>query len=248
MNHIRIIVLMVLNRVWNIESPSRGLNSPISPITALSRAMNGLNKANAHITPKRLKMVCVSAVRFAFMFPIAAAMLAVMVVPMFSPKTIAAPISNGIQPSLSIMSVIAIVALEDWSTRVRIVPKRTKIRMLPKPQLVQLAMNDRTSGVLLRSGTEDFIKDSPRKSREKPMMNSPMLWYLSFLNCIRTKPSRKRGMESAAMSNLKPSREMIQAVTVVPILAPIMTPMACFRVRSPALTKLTTSTVVALDD
>ena len=41
---------------------------------------------------------------------------------------------------------------------------------------------------------------------------------------------------------------MTQAVTVVPMLAPMMTPMACVRFISPALTKLTTITVVALDD
>ena len=35
-------------------------------------------------------------------------------------------------------------------------------------------------------------------------------------------------------------------MTVVPMLAPIMTPMACVRVMSPASTKLTVMTVVAL--
>ena len=50
------------------------------------------------------------------------------------------------------------------------------------------------------------------------------------------------------MSALNPNHDTIQAVTVVPMLAPIMTPIACVRVRSPALTKLTTITVVAEDD
>ena len=39
---------------------------------------------------------------------------------------------------------------------------------------------------------------------------------------------------------------MIWAVTVVPMFAPMMMPMACFRVISPALTKLTVITVVPL--
>lgn len=47
---------------------------------------------------------------------------------------------------------------------------------------------------------------------------------------------------------MKPKREMIQAVKVVPILAPIITLIACLRVRSPAFTKPTTITVVALED
>ena len=38
----------------------------------------------------------------------------------------------------------------------------------------------------------------------------------------------------------------IWPVTVVPMLAPMMTPMACVRVMSPASTKLTVMTVVAL--
>ena len=41
---------------------------------------------------------------------------------------------------------------------------------------------------------------------------------------------------------------MIHAVTVVPTLAPMMTLIDWVSVRSPALTKLTTITVVALDD
>ena len=42
--------------------------------------------------------------------------------------------------------------------------------------------------------------------------------------------------------------EVIQAVSVVPMLAPIITPMALPRVRSPAFTKLTTIMVVADED
>ena len=52
-------------------------------------------------------------------------------------------------------------------------------------------------------------------------------------------------METSA---LKPNRAMIQAVKVVPMLAPIMTLIAWVRVRRPAFTKPTTITVVALED
>ena len=48
-------------------------------------------------------------------------------------------------------------------------------------------------------------------------------------------------------STRKPN-DIIQAVSVVPMLAPIITEMACARVRSPAFTKLTVITVVADDD
>ena len=47
---------------------------------------------------------------------------------------------------------------------------------------------------------------------------------------------------------LKPMRAITQAVVVVPRFAPIITPIASFSVSSPALTKLTTITVVSDDD
>ena len=46
----------------------------------------------------------------------------------------------------------------------------------------------------------------------------------------------------------RPNKVIIHAVTVVPMLAPMMTAMAPPSERRPALTKLTTITVVALDD
>jgi len=49
------------------------------------------------------------------------------------------------------------------------------------------------------------------------------------------------------MSNDIPA-DIIQAVSVVPMLAPIMTEMACASVRSPALTNETVITVVAVED
>ena len=38
-------------------------------------------------------------------------------------------------------------------------------------------------------------------------------------------PTASKGNDMAAISTLKPSAEIIQAVTVVPMLAPIITPM-----------------------
>jgi hypothetical protein len=50
------------------------------------------------------------------------------------------------------------------------------------------------------------------------------------------------------MLNLNPKNEMIQAVIVVPILAPIITVTDCNKFNKPAFTKLTTITVVAEED
>ena len=70
----------------------------------------------------------------------------------------------------------------------------------------------------------------------------------SLLELENKNPNIINGTASTEMSDLKPSQATIHAVTVVPILAPIITPIACASVRRPALTKLTTITVVADED
>ena len=143
---------------------------------------------------------------------------------------------------------MATVALEDWSMSVSKVPSRRKSSTERKPRPDQLRMKPSTSGLWLRSGIELFIRERPRKRRLNPMTNSLMLRNLSFLERLSRKPSAIMGTAMALTSALKPKMEMIQAVIVVPMFAPIITPMAWARVSSPALTKPTTITVVALED
>ena len=69
----------------------------------------------------------------ACVLPTEAAMLAVMVVPIFSPSTMAQAMGNGIQPMLSMMSVMAIVADEECRMRVSTVPKARKSNTEPNP-------------------------------------------------------------------------------------------------------------------
>ena len=54
-----------------------------------------------------------------------------MVVPIFSPSTIAAAISKGIHPWVHMMRVMATVALDDCTMMVRMVPMMRKRRMDP---------------------------------------------------------------------------------------------------------------------
>ena len=157
-SQMRIKVLMVLNRVWSIERPNNAAvcdgvcsNAPFAAATTVNPSAAGSGTAKtvevtnpvsfrkkgkvmrAHITPNMLNTVCASAALFEYLLPTAAAMFAVMVVPMFSPSTIAQAISNLIHPILSIIRVMAILALEDCSTRVRRVPKTRKMITDPKP-------------------------------------------------------------------------------------------------------------------
>jgi len=79
-------------------------------------------------------------------------------------------------------------------------------------------------------------------------MNSPMDLRLLLPEKMSGRAMARSGRAKAAMSTLNPKIEIIHAVTVVPILAPMMTLMDSARVNSPALTKLTTITVVAEED
>lgn len=86
------------------------------------------------------------------------------------------------------------------------------------------------------------------KRKANPMMNSPMDLRLPFEENMNGIATAINGTAMDAMLTLNPRSEMIHAVAVVPMLAPMMTDMACVNPRSPALTKLTTITVVAEED
>lgn len=90
----------------------------------------------------------------------------------------------------------------------------------------------------------------PNRSRARPMTNSPMKRSLSLLVNMKMSATAPRNMGrlKALLLSPKPKREIIHAVTVVPMLAPMMTAMAPARERRPALTKETTMTVVAEED
>ena len=64
---------------------------------------------------------------------------------------------------------------------------------------------------------------------------------------MSTIPTRKPGYARSPILNDIPA-DMIHAVSVVPMLAPMMTEMACASVSRPALTNETVITVVAVDD
>ena len=78
-------------------------------------------------------------------------------------------------------------------------------------------------------------------------MNSPTLFRLLLELKIRGIPIARSGKANAAIFTLNPMAEIIHAVTVVPMFAPIMTPILWAKVIKPAFTKLTTITVVALE-
>ena len=175
-------------------------------------------------------------------------MLAVMVVPIFSPSTIAQARGKSMRPDVVRSMVMAIVALEAWRTMVRMVPARRKMSSDQNPKPVKCEKNASIASLLSRSApAEDFMNESPRNMIAKPTMNSPMLLFFCFFEVWRMNPRAIRGTENTEMSTENP-RAVTQAVRVVPMLAPMITPMALPRLRRPAFTKLTTMMVVAEED
>ena len=78
-----------------------------------------------------------------------------------------------------------------------------------------------------------------------PKRKSPMSFRL--LEYISVIPIKKAGQTKSVMLNEKPA-DIIHAVSVVPMFAPIITEIAWSNVSNPAFTKLTVITVVAVDD
>ncbi len=142
-------------------------------------------------------------------------------------------------PLAAMLTRIPTVAEELWRIVVSTKPTRTaKKGFFNEPSI------DISWAESLIPAMASFIMVIPRNSVPKPNTTSPTFFTVSFLkNIIITTPIiTKIGATESK------SRETICAVTVVPILAPIITPTACIRFISPELTKLTTITVVALED
>ena len=136
MNHTSTEVLSRLKKLWKQERATGiaaadciGSIPFVANINLLIKNKNGLKSIKIQQTPIRLKTRCALAARFAVAFAMRAAMFAVIVVPMFSPKTKAAATSKPIKPCEHITSVTAIIAEEDWTITVSIVPIKTNNKM-----------------------------------------------------------------------------------------------------------------------
>ena len=101
-------------------------------------------------------------------------------------------------------------------------------------------------------GTESPIRPRPRMSIARPTMVCPRYCILFFLLKMKKRLMAAMAMGisgtlSAVSPPPNPKRVIIQAVTVVPMLAPITTAMAPPRVSRPAPAKPTVITVVAVE-
>ena len=121
-------ILMVSEFALSVRSVVFGSGRPVEEIMNPMKFRNSGNMASTHNTPKTLKTVWAMAARLAVVFPTDAAIFAAIVVPMFSPRIIAAASLNGITPVVIRSMIIAMVAAEDWKQTVITVPIKRKRR------------------------------------------------------------------------------------------------------------------------
>ena len=110
-------VFTMLNAEWKVGSTSnassfvRLLGS--APVIEHTIDRNGVNKQRTQQTPTVLIMKWENAVLLADTLVPDAAIIDVMVVPMFSPSTMKIPNSTGMAPVAQIVIVMAMIAAED---------------------------------------------------------------------------------------------------------------------------------------
>ena len=137
----------------------------------------------------------------------------------------------------------------DWMIAVSAAPART-----PSSGLVKATNSCLNAGTSRSPETAPDMVSMPNMSVAKPSRIMPVSFLrLSLLNIYIIIPiSASTGVNDVGLrscthtaSPLMPPRLSSHAVTVVPILAPMITPIACLSVISPEFTKPTTITVVA---
>ncbi len=191
------------------------------------------------IVPMILKKRWISAALLASFFPLREAKSADMQAPILQPRMIKKQMGSSISPCCAIRRRILTVTEELWMMAVMTVPMITpRIGLVSPPSMAAIW------GESFRLAILPDMTDSPMNRTPKPRMTSPIFLIRSFFtNWVRITPRNRN--TGAYADRLK---ETSWEVTVVPMLAPIMTPAAWYRFIIPAFTKLTAITVVALED
>ena len=130
-------------------------------------------------------------------------------------------------------------AEEDWISAVNPAPTR-----IPSRGLLNLVISSTNCGSSLNGDMAELIMSIPMNRTPMPATIPAICW--SFLFFTKTRIATPIKAISGARAPI--SSAISWPVMVVPILAPIITQTAWFKVMSPELTKPTTITVVAEED
>ncbi len=192
------------------------------------------------IVPEMLNSRWTHAARFASFLQPKLARIADMVHPMLHPSIMNRQIGSPIRPSLARSMMIPTVA--ELLCRIAVATHPTKNA---RNGLVREPRALTTAGISFASFKAPEIPEIPINRIPNPKITSPrrLTVRLFFTNItIRTPMITKTGAMSAR------SNAISCPVTVVPMFAPRIIPGACASFIRPEFTKLTTITVVALED
>lgn len=147
-------------------------------------------------------------------------------------------------PENSAVNVAAIAAEDACIMTVITIPMTIKIALFTN----ESATNASNEIIFCAFAIPVCKKSIPKNKKPKPANTVPyVLYWRGAIICANT-PMPTIGNENAAKLTLKPINEMIHPVLVLPMFAPIMTPIDCANVNNPALTKPIVKSVVAVDD
>ena len=137
---------------------------------------------SAQVTPMTLMMKWAKAARRAEVLAVKATMLAVMVVPMFSPSTSMMPWSIWSTPVEQRVIVMAMMAADDCTQRVSTVPMSRKKRVFPILDSLNCWKNRLMVAPVMGSSTSEklvsFRVIKPRNRNATPKRKSPMMRLL----------------------------------------------------------------------
>src|SRR5215468_1221147 len=152
----------------------------------------------------------------------------------------AQPCKNVTEPAFSATSVVAAAAVELCMTIVMTIPMPARIHCEPGP--VNASKFHETSFIPVCMYSI-AVKSSPKPARIAPVDRSRPLATIH-----KRAPMPRIGRAAVAIRTRKPKIASSHGVEVVPSVAPMMTPIACENVTSPALTKPMTVRMAAVED
>ena len=188
-NQIMMSVLATLKAEWKAArttlpcslaySTSELMMLMSTPTMLQTSEKKGCSTQRTHSTPMTLMNMCEKAVLRADTLAPNAAMFEVMVVPMFSPNTRMIPSSMGSTPVEQSVIVMAMMAADDCTHKVRTVPMSRKTMMVHTLLGSNAWKKSRTSGFLSSSIAMPVLRrvTNPRKRNAIPKRNSPMFLY-----------------------------------------------------------------------
>ena len=121
---------------------------------------------------------------------------------------------------------MAMAAAEDCTIMVKTIPISTHKMTVPIEPSFILSKKLRTATFPEMSGMEDCRYLSPKNKKPAPKSISPKSFCLVFLEKKSGRPKPISTIAMLVMSIEKPKVAIIQPVTVVPMLAPKITPIA----------------------